>query len=264
MENLLLFGYVFILFVCFWFGNFITSFYFRIPRNIPLNGKMYPPMCSTCGVRLKYPDYGPLYHYIFRGKKCKICGAPIPKEYFYIELFTGLICLSVFVLHGITEKSCFMVLTVLTYILCFLINVRHGFIPEKAIWLTLVSTITYVTFSLKNENDILYTIITNVSVGFIFGFILKKLIEGNFGIKGYLHSGRPAKNDEKGSIPQGYLPMLAIISLVHTKGISIGLFTISFLALLTKKVSIRNLFSAMFALSVLIIISDISFPYLEL
>lgn len=264
MGNLLLFAYVFIFFVCIWFGNFITSFYFRIPRNIPLNGRTHPPMCSTCGIRLRYPDYGPLYHYIFRGKKCKICGSLIPKEYFYIELLTGLACLSVFAIHGITEKSCFMVLTILTYILCLLINIRHGFIPEKAIWLTFVTTISYTIFSLKNEDMILYTIITNVAIGFIFGFIFKKIIEGEFGIKKHISADNSQSVQNTDSIPQGYLQIFALISLVHTKGISIILFGIAFFLLLTKKVNIRYVFSSMLAVSILIVISDVSFPYLKL
>lgn len=124
-------SYIFAFFVSLWFGNFITSFYFRIPRSIPLNGRTHPPMCSTCGVHLKYPDYGPLYHYIFRGKKCNICGSVIPPEYFFIELFTGIACLLVFILHGVSEKASLMILAMLTYILAFLINAKHGRIPEK-------------------------------------------------------------------------------------------------------------------------------------
>lgn len=263
MENFLLFGYVFIFFVCLWFGNFITSFYFRIPRNIPLNGKTHPPMCSTCKVRLKYPDYGPLYYYIFRSKKCKVCGSPIPAEYFWIELLTATTLLTVFFFHGITEKACFMALCITTLILCFLINCKHGFIPEKALWLTFVATAVYVVFSLKNENDILYMLITNASIGFIFGFILKKYVEGNFGLKQQIY-GNGDIEQKQNQLPQGYVAILAIISMLHTNGVSILLFTLVYLLLMTKRIKLKYLISIVIGMSILVTITDISFPYLSL
>lgn len=262
MDNFLLFGYVFIFFVCLWFGNFITSFYFRIPRNIPLNGKTHPPMCSTCKVRLKYPDYGPLYHYIFRSKKCKVCSSPIPAEYFWIELCTAITLLTVFFFHGITEKACFMALAVTTLILCFLINAKHGTIPQTALWLAFVAISVYTVFSLKNENDILYTIVTNSSIGFVFGFILKKHVEGNFGLQSQVYGNGDVSQGVQ--ISEGYVPMLALVALLHTKGITITLFGLIYLALLTKKVSLKHLISIILAFSIVIIIMDISFPYLEL
>lgn len=242
--NLLYYAFLFL--VTLWLGNFLTSFYFRIPRNIPLNGKTNPPMCSTCGVKLKYPDYGPLYYRIFRGKFCKVCNASIPSEYFFIELFTGVIGLLVFILYGITEKSCFMVFVVISSILVFLINLKHEKIPEKALWIQFVSSVVYVVYSLKYEPSIMYIIITNVAIGFVFAMILEKII---------------LKKD----LPEGYKPMFALISLLHLKEISLGIFLIILIMIIFfRKINIKYFMSFAIVMSTIVLISNISFPYLEI
>jgi prepilin signal peptidase PulO-like enzyme (type II secretory pathway) len=245
-EFITIASYIFAFFVSLWFGNFITSFYFRIPRGIPLNGKSHPPMCSTCGVKLKYPDYGPLYYYLFRGKCCKICGAKIPSEYFFIELFTAITCIFIFILHGVSEKSSFMIFIALSYILAFLINTNHGRIPEKSLWLSFIASVAYMIFSLKYEISVLYIIITNVAVGFIFGMILQKLVV-------------------KKQLPEGYMPMIAMIAMVQTKGISILMFSLVLIMITTlRKIPLKYFMSIMILCCLGILISDVSFPYLEL
>jgi prepilin signal peptidase PulO-like enzyme (type II secretory pathway) len=245
-EFITISSYVFAFFVSLWFGNFITSFYFRIPRGIPLNGKSHPPMCSTCSVKLKYPDYGPLYYYLFRGKCCKVCGAKIPPEYFFIELFTAIACISIFILHGVSEKSSFMIFVVLSYILALLINTNHGRIPEKSLWISFVASISYVIFSLKYEISVLYIIITNVAVGFTFAMILQKLVL-------------------KKQLPEGYMPMIAMIAMVQTKGISILMFFLILIMItIFRKIPLKYFMSIMILSCIGILISDVSFPYLEL
>ena len=73
-------------------GNFATSFYFRIPRNISLVGFNYgnsvPPSCSKCNHYLKLKEYIPIYGYIFCKGRCNYCGAKIDFNYFIIEIFS--------------------------------------------------------------------------------------------------------------------------------------------------------------------------------
>jgi prepilin signal peptidase PulO-like enzyme (type II secretory pathway) len=80
-------------------GNFATSFYFRIPRSVPLMGFNYknpiPPRCSTCNHYLKLKEYIPIFGYIFCKGRCNYCGAKIDFSYFIIEilaLFLSLFC----------------------------------------------------------------------------------------------------------------------------------------------------------------------------
>ncbi len=228
-----------------WFGNFITSFYFRIPRGISLNGKTHPPMCSNCGVKLKYPDYGPLYYYLFRGKSCKVCGALIPKEYFFIELFTAITALITFLMHGLNDKSCFMIFVILSLILAMLINMKHGKIPEKSLWISTVAILCYDMFSLKYEADILYLIIINASIGFFAAGIFSKLVKTKY---------------------EGYIPMIALLGTLHSPIVSACLFGGTFIAIfvLKNKVQVKHFMTFLLFASIVTVISNVSFPLLEL
>ncbi len=241
--------YILMFFTSLWFGNFITSFYFRIPRGIPLNGRTHPPMCSTCGVKLKYPDYGPLYHYIFRGKCCKVCGAEIPKEYFIMELFAAITIMTAFVIHGLSDKSCFMVFTIIALILNITINAKHGRLPEKSLWILFVAVLVYVMFSFKYESDILFLLVTNAGVGFISSGIFAKVL--------------------KTERPEGYTPMIAILGVLHSPVVSLCLFGGTIAALfasqaLKKNIPVKHFMTFLLASSIVIVISNISFPLLIL
>ncbi len=241
--------YIFMFFASLWFGNFITSFYFRIPRGIPLNGRTHPPMCSKCGVKLKYPDYGPLYHHIFRGKSCKVCGSEIPKEYFFMELFSAITIMTAFIIHGMSDKSVFMVFTIISLILCLTINAKHGRIPEKALWILFVTTIAYTMFSLKYQPDILFLFITNAVVGFLASGVLCKIL--------------------KKQQPEGYIGVMALLGLLHSPIVSVCLFGGTLFALFwsqlfKKDIAVKHFMTFLLASSIVIVITDISFPLLTL
>jgi prepilin signal peptidase PulO-like enzyme (type II secretory pathway) len=135
-SNILFYWLAFLVSV--WIGNFITSFYYRIPRGIALNGMQNPPMCSGCGIRLKYPDYGPLYYYLFKAKNCKACGAGIPGIYCLIELFIGLTIMLNFLLNGISELSVAEGFAIAFLFLILFIDVSHKQVYEKSLVFLLV------------------------------------------------------------------------------------------------------------------------------
>ncbi|WP_236870357.1 prepilin peptidase [Candidatus Bandiella numerosa] len=105
-------------------GNFATSFYFRVPRSVPLMGFNYenpiPPRCSTCNHCLKLKEYIPIFGYIFCKGRCNYCGAKIDFSYFIIEilsLFLSLFCYYsfnfldwhiIFVLFGIVSLMMYL------------------------------------------------------------------------------------------------------------------------------------------------------------
>jgi prepilin signal peptidase PulO-like enzyme (type II secretory pathway) len=236
--------YIFMFFASLWFGNFITSFYFRIPRGISLNGKTNPPMCSNCGVKLKYPDYGPIYYYIFRAKKCKVCGVEIPKEYFFIEVFTAIICLLIFIIHGLNDKSCFMVFLILSLILAMLINMKHGKISEKSLWIVIVGALCYAMFNLKYEANILYILILSLAFGFIASGIFAKIVK------------QPS---------EGYIPMIAILGLVYSPIVSLCVFIpVFFIMGIFKNILQKHIMTLLLLISIVIVIANVSFPMVEL
>lgn len=247
MQNLLTYTiYFFIFFTTLWFGNFLTSFYFRIPRSIPLNGKTNPPMCSTCNIKLKYPDYGPLFYYLFKGRACKICNSPIPAEYFFIELLTALACCSIFVINGISEKSFLMSFTLLGNILCFLINTKHGRIPEKSLWIAFVATVAFLFFSLKFQGSVLFILTTHALIGFLFALALQKATQKQ--------------------LPEGYTPMFALLAMCQTQGLSVLIFTVFgiFIAIFGRKIPLKFFISGIILTFSVFMSLDVSLPFLEL
>lgn len=72
-------------------GNYITSFYYRISNNIPVNGCSQfagePPHCSKCKHPLKFYEFLPILSMISTkfSMKCNYCKAPINKVYIALE-----------------------------------------------------------------------------------------------------------------------------------------------------------------------------------
>jgi hypothetical protein len=159
--------------VSIWIGNFITSFYYRIPRGITLNGIQNPPMCSNCGIRLKYPDYGPLYYYLFKAKHCKSCGVHIPAMYFYIELFIGLVLVCNFIINGISEASVVNCFFIASIFLILFINIKHKQVFEKSLVFLIIFALIK-GFYLHGTEEFLYEVALSLMCG---GLLSKALIK---------------------------------------------------------------------------------------
>jgi leader peptidase (prepilin peptidase)/N-methyltransferase len=83
-------------------GNFATTAYYRIPKNIPINGQRdvgVKPHCSVCDHNLKFYEYLPILSWIFCRHGCNYCGASIDRTYTMLEvagIFIALILLAFF------------------------------------------------------------------------------------------------------------------------------------------------------------------------
>lgn len=126
METVSLFNYLVAAYFGLILGNFATSFYFRIPRSIPILGFNYfnsvPPHCSHCKHPLKLKEFAPIVGYLLCRGKCSYCSAKIDQNYFIIEAFSlalSLFCYSqfyfldwylIFMLFGISSLVMSMVL----------------------------------------------------------------------------------------------------------------------------------------------------------
>lgn len=72
------------------FGNFATTYYYRLPLKKPINGlskkRGQKPHCSKCGHRLKFYEYFPIFSWIFVRGKCNYCGVKIDAVYTILEI----------------------------------------------------------------------------------------------------------------------------------------------------------------------------------
>lgn len=95
-------------------GSFLNVCIFRIPKEQSIS---YPPShCMKCGERIKPYDLIPVLSYILLKGKCRNCGDKISIRYPMIELFTGIIFLTLYMKFGLTLAffkyavfSCFLI-----------------------------------------------------------------------------------------------------------------------------------------------------------
>jgi len=97
----LLEAFVFLLGIC--IGSFLNVCIYRIPRNQSI---VFPgSRCPLCETRLKAFDLIPLLSFLLLKGKCRHCGSPVSKRYFFVELLTGLVFISVYIRYGLTLQT---------------------------------------------------------------------------------------------------------------------------------------------------------------
>ena len=94
-------AFVFLLGIC--IGSFLNVCIYRIPRNQSI---VFPgSRCPLCETRLKAFDLIPLLSFLLLKGKCRHCGSPVSKRYFFVELLTGLVFISVYIRYGLTLQT---------------------------------------------------------------------------------------------------------------------------------------------------------------
>jgi prepilin signal peptidase PulO-like enzyme (type II secretory pathway) len=153
------------------FGNIGTTLFFRIPRNIPINGIEKPPMCSFCGIKLKYPYYAPFFQFILKGLKCYSCGAKIPLIYTLIEFFAGMFCALFFTFNPLNGYFIIKFLSILLIFLSTLIFFKESKFYDKLNWILLSTSLLKLGYN-SNGLDLLQILITEKLItGLLFGLV---------------------------------------------------------------------------------------------
>lgn len=118
-------------------GNFATSLYYRLPRNISICGLSHNkqgrhPFCSICHHKLKFYEYLPILNWFSTLGKCNYCDAHIPYQYLVLELGSVIISYSCFELfRGITDLYIIIFCFGVGCLLNILIYKEHKFIPHS-------------------------------------------------------------------------------------------------------------------------------------
>lgn len=128
-------------------GNYITTAYFRIPSNIPINGldKIgQPPHCSYCGHTLKLYEYLPVLSWIFTMFKCNYCNAKINTVYTLLEISVGVVSIIILNLIGMNPLYGISVIVSSTIILNLALFLTNFKFYTKAIVTFLISIFTMI------------------------------------------------------------------------------------------------------------------------
>lgn len=202
------------------FGSFFTLAVYRIPRKE--NIVYVRSHCTTCGHKLNFWDLIPVFSYIFLDGKCRYCGEKIRIRYLLLEVFSGIVFLTLALTNGL-ENIIYLVFAYLFMAGMFIIagiDKENYKIPNGVIIYEFCVAIAYFVFNAVmyfemnkvqdvSFNDILWNAITHMSdkiIGAILIplilFVINKLIEALL------------KDKEKSPIGYGDIKYLSVIGLM--------------------------------------------------
>ncbi|NQY73678.1 MAG: prepilin peptidase [Candidatus Margulisbacteria bacterium] len=112
------------------FGSFLNVCIYRIPKNISLSNP--PSTCPKCKTLIKWYDNIPALGWLALWGKCRACKASISVRYPIIELVFGLICLGLWIGHGVFMDQPFIAIT---YCLAAFGLLLGTFVDIEEMWL---------------------------------------------------------------------------------------------------------------------------------
>lgn len=163
------------------FSTYNTAVFYRIANNVPLGayGKKFRPSCENCGYILKPLDYLPLINWLVHRGSCRGCKTKIDIAYFYLELSSFLLFMSVFFLfNGVLDDRLTVVLASLNFLLItFFVEKKYSKIPEKLFLFILIIGIIFRV--LKDAQ--LFPLISCTAFSLVFTFFaLRKIVEKKY------------------------------------------------------------------------------------
>lgn len=214
--------------VFFIFGTIFGSFFNVVGDRLP-EGKSiaYPPShCTFCGHHLKPYELVPLLSYLFLGGKCKQCKHKLSMQYFFYELFTGLLFMFCFIAFGWSLKLLLALTFVSLLMIVIISDVNYYIIPDEVIIAGLILLPIEIAF-IYGIKQMLFSILYGF-LSFLTMYLVKKV--GDFIFKKESMGGGDIKLMALFGIVLGYPLSVVVIFLASIIGLPISL-----LILLTKK-----------------------------
>jgi len=118
--------------VLFLLGAMIGSFLNVCIMRIPADMSVVSPAshCLSCKTPIPFYHNIPLASYILLGGKCRQCGAPIPFQYFFVELLTPLVMLVLYYYFGFSWSFLIAFVFSAALIVITFIDLAHKIIPD--------------------------------------------------------------------------------------------------------------------------------------
>ena len=110
------------------FGSFANVCIYRLPKAKSFMWNR--SFCPKCKKLINWFDNIPLISYMVLNAKCRKCKKNIPKQYFLIELISGLSFLFIYMTNYSLLAQNFLAFLVLTYLIIFFIDLKHHIIPD--------------------------------------------------------------------------------------------------------------------------------------
>ncbi len=194
-------------------GSFLNMLIYRLPLEISLiNPKR--SICPNCGGVVRWYHNIPILSYLFLKGKCATCKETISITYFFVEVISGFLFVTLFLKFGLS--SLFAIYTLLFSLLLLLsfIDLKHKAVPDYLLLLSLAVALFLPNFSFTD------------ALLFAGGFVML-----DFVVTFYIQNikAKITKNEElrtQKALGDGDIPIVAIIGGVL--GVQLGLFAIIF------------------------------------
>lgn len=112
-------------------GSFLNVLALRFNSGLTLLGRS---SCLICGRTLRWWELIPIASFFILRARCARCGAKISWQYPAIEIWTGLIFLSIYNLQLTTYNKLISILVFCIYIVIAIYDTRHKIIPDTLVY----------------------------------------------------------------------------------------------------------------------------------
>lgn len=137
-------------------GSFLNVVIFRYNTGHLILGKSE---CLSCGKKLKWFELIPVFSFIFQRGRCRKCKSRISLQYPFIELFTGIVFLGIFLKFSdlLFNSPKQMILVSVYYmvifsilIVVFMYDIRHKIIPDDLVYTFATISLGSIFFNLSD------------------------------------------------------------------------------------------------------------------
>ncbi|HEY51301.1 MAG TPA: prepilin peptidase [Dehalococcoidia bacterium] len=115
------------------FGTAFGSFFNVCIDRLPVEKSILrpPSHCDACQHRLAPRDLVPLFSYLWLRRRCRYCGAPIPRRPFWVELGTGLLFALSYWYFGLSIQFAVIAFYGSLFLVIGVIDLEHQLILNK-------------------------------------------------------------------------------------------------------------------------------------
>ncbi len=112
-------------------GSFLNVVIYRLHTGKSLNGRSH---CMSCGALLTWSQLFPVLSYLFLKGKCRACRSYIPSRYFFVEVCTGIVFVTLYVLfHTVPIQFILNIVLFSILIVILAYDMRHMIIPDELV-----------------------------------------------------------------------------------------------------------------------------------
>ncbi len=132
--------------------------------RLPLEESVVSPgsHCRSCSTPLTWYDNIPLFSYLVRRGRCRVCGARFSARYFWVELLTAAIAVLLLVQFGLTLATLGYFVFAAALIVITFIDVDHKMIPDV---ISLPGIILGLLFSVLSPQVTFWESLTGAGLG---------------------------------------------------------------------------------------------------